>query len=259
MADKLPPLTQLVSHEAPVSPVRQVLAEAPLKTRTPVLRVRGSKDTTAKVLAALNKRRGKEGAVSNYTRSSESVLANVKYVIHVGIDSFDQGTGRIPFGKVTEIYGLPMCGKTALVMLACGAAAQGEIYEVGADGSQTKLNVPFEVTILYEDNENSLQQGERLMVYDKEVDVIAGECDSTDQIFKDVETAAEAIQNIQKSDEEKAKKDKNFVVPIQFLVVVVDTIAGTSTRQELKQEWAKVDYSRQPIQLLKGFAIPSGG
>jgi RecA/RadA recombinase len=245
-----PPEVPILSLPPPPTPPKAT--ETPITARS-VLRIAGKKDTTSKVLAALKRRQGKEGAHSSYTRSSESVQSSVKYVIRTGIRSFDEATGGIPFSKVSEIYGLDMCGKTALVMLACGAASQGSVYEILPDGSQKQLDVPFEVTVVYEDNENSLQEGDRLMVYDQEVDVIAGECDTIDQIFKDVETAAETISKVQAEDEAKAKKDKNFVVPLQFLVFVVDTIAGTSTREELKQDWQKVDYKRQPAQLREGF------
>jgi len=271
MSTILPPLTQLVGEP----PVRGVFPPALTKpaaagmVRQSVLRIKGSKDTTAKVLAALVRRKGKEGAVSAYSRSSEGVLSAVKYVIKTGIRSIDAATGGIPFSKVVEIYGLDACGKTALAMLACGAGAQGEIWELLPDGTETKLAVPFEVTILYLDNENSLQQGDRLMVYDQEVDCIAGECDTIDQIFKDVETCCDTIKAIQVVDEARAEKveklnkealkkglplfEEPFIAPIQFLIVVVDTIAGTSTRGEVKQEWSKVDYKRQPAELRDGF------
>jgi RecA/RadA recombinase len=230
------------------------------------MRVRGKKDTTARVLGALNRRRGKEGegkAASNYTRSTQSVLSAVKYVLKLGIEPIDSATGCFPFGKVVEIYGLDQCGKTALAMLGCGSATQGNIFEVLDDGSLKPIDVPFEVTVLYLDNENSLEEGDRLIVYDREVDCIAGECDTIDQIFKDIETACDELSKVQaqdelqkKKDEAEAKKNKSFVVqpvPLQFLVVVVDTVAGTATRDELKQSWDKQDYSRQPKQLREGF------
>jgi RecA/RadA recombinase len=250
----LPPLTQLIASPGTSEvPDKPILVEVPVKARTPVLRIHGTKDTTAKVLAALQKRAGRSDAVSSYARASERVMASVKYVIRTGIPSFDEATGGFPFSKVIEVYGLDNCGKTSLAMLACGNAKQGEIYEVLSDGSHKKLTVPYEVTVLYHDNENSLEEGERMIVYDHEVDCIAGECDTIDQMFKDVETTCETIAAIQKVDEIEARKDKNFIAPIQFVVVVTDTIAGTATREEIKQDWSKQDYKRQPAQLREGF------
>lgn len=249
---QLPPLTALVGGVASQQPVKPLL-QAATKAAPVVLRVKGAKDTTAKVLGALTRRRGKEGAVSNYSRSTQSVLSKVKYVIKLGIRSIDEATGGFPFGKVVEVYGLDASGKSALCMLACGSASQGEIYEILEDGSYKKVDVPFDVTVLYLDNENSLEEGDRLIVYDQEVDCITGECDTIDQIFKDIETVCDTVGAIQAEDEARAKKDKNFIAPLQFVVVVIDTVAGTSTREEVKQEWAKVDYKRQPQQLRDGF------
>lgn len=259
-ANPNPPLSRLIVPPEPaptavpaVVVTTQAIPVTPVKLRAPVLRIRGTKDTTAKVLAALSKRQGKSGAISSYARASERVMASVKYVIRTGIPSFDAATGGFPFSKVIELYGLDACGKTALAMLACGNAKQGEIYEVQPDGSHKKLMVPYEVTVLFHDNENSLEDGDRMIVYDREVDCIAGECDTIDQMFKDVETVCEVIEGIEVADAKKAKADPEFIAPIQLVVVVTDTIAGTSTRQALGNDWAKVDYNRQPQQLREGF------
>jgi RecA/RadA recombinase len=253
----LPSLANLVENaEKPVEtqqapqvvpstvPQGQVPGDLVSRAAAPALFVKGTKDVTNKLLSALKRRRerNEEGGGSEYTRSSDRVLSAVKYKIFTGLKPLDEAVGGFPFSKIVELYGLDNSGKTALTMLICGAAKFGNIYEVLENGSCQKVTEPYDVTVLYIDNENSLEEGDRIVVYGQEVDCITGECDTTDKIFKDIETCCDEIEKIQK----ETKK-------LQFLVVAVDTIAGTSTRQEISADWAKQDYSRQPAMLRKGF------
>lgn len=246
----------LPAHFAQSASVEAVATQsAPAAARPVKLRARGSKETMARVLTALkrSKARSDGSGSSDYSRSTEQVLAAVRYVVLTGIKPLDEGVGGFAFGKTIEIYGLDSCGKTALSVLVGAMARLGEIYEVLDDGTRRKVTEPHEVTFLYLDNENSLDEGDRLMVHNRPVDCIVGECDTVDNIFKDIETVCVQIGKIQQEDLAKARQDSSFVAPIQFIVVVVDTIAGTSTREELQQAWGKADYSRQPKLLREGF------
>lgn len=228
-----------------------------------VARIKGPKDSTARVLSKLRRARSKGsvedgGVASDYSRSTERMLAQVKYFLFVGMPSFDEATGGFPGGRVSEVYGLDGCCKTALAMLASGSAKlihqpdvnlkfkQG-VYEKMDDGS-FKPVTDADITVLFFDNEQSLDDGDRLKVNGEEVDAIIGECDTIDVMFKDIDTAITALEEVE-AEIEKTTKIKR----VQILVVVVDTIAGTSTREEVKAEWAKVDYQRQPKQLRDGF------
>lgn len=243
--------------------VAEAPAGVPQPDRLPagsVLKVKGPKDITAKLLAKLKRTRSKGeegGAGSDYSRSIDRVLAQIKYTLFVGIPSFDEATGGFPVGRVSEIYGLDGCCKTALAMLSAGAAKvthQGAgpvvrqgVYERLDDGTYRPVQ-DADVTVLYIDNEQSLDDGERLKVNGKEIDAVIGECDTIDVMFKDIDTAISSLEEVEREIEKETKVKRP-----QILVVVVDTIAGTSTREEINAEWAKVDYQRQPKQLRDGF------
>ncbi len=250
-ASALPPAIALPPAVAlPSTPT--LPAPAPAKRRgKAVLKL----DATALVMAKLSKTApdgGVNGAAS-YSRTRERIVSRTKYVLRTGIKPFDSATGGIPGGKVVEIYGLESCGKTALVMHLSGAARNdGLIYEIMPDGTQV-LVPNQEVVVLYYDNENSLEEGERIIVNGKQVDAIVGECDTIDQIFKGIENAISRLEEVQDNEAKLAKSDPNYKPVNLFLVVVTDTVAGTTTSESLNSEWGKRDFSRMPAALKEGF------
>lgn len=226
-----------------VSEDADLLEEAPAVA----VQLKGAKDPTSRVLSALKRTKSRDSTAatkggSDYSRSVMEVKSSARYVIKTGLDPLDEATGGIPFAHVTEIFGLDSSGKTALTMHICGSAKQGEIYERLADNVYRKVENAY-VVILYLDNENSLEKGDRMLVCGREIDTIVGECDTVDRIFKDTETMIAELAKIRKA---------NPAMPI-FGIVVVDTIAGTSTAEEIGSEWGARDYSRQPKALRDGF------
>ncbi len=207
---------------------------------------RNKTDTTGLVLAKLNKiKTGKdESDMFEAVRSKNGVLSEVKYVIKTGLKPFDDITGCIPVGRITELYGLDASGKTAIAVLISGKAKLGEIYEVLPDKSLKKLEglgENYEVTVLYFDNEGSLSE-DKIVIDGKEVDAIISQCNTIDQMFKVVDSAIDELNKVQEE-----------TGILQFLVVVTDTISSTATTEEITQEWAKQDYPRHSVRLRRGF------
>ena len=57
---------------------------------------------------------GKESGTWEVSSTKELVLSAVKYTLTSGIDSFDDVAGGMPIGRMSELYGLESCGKTAM-------------------------------------------------------------------------------------------------------------------------------------------------
>jgi len=66
-------------------------------------------------------------------------------------------------------------------------------------------------------------------------------------MFKILDKSIETMREY----EDELRKEKRFRK--QFLVFIVDTIAGTSSAEEMKAEWGTEDYPRQAKQLRRGF------
>lgn len=197
-------------------------------------------NNNSRIISKLNRcrpRKEDETGTFEVVSSIDEILSEIKYVLHSGIPSFDDITGGIPFGRVTEIYGLEGCGKSALVQLLAVQAQRGEIF--GRDG--TKLENPT-VTVLYIDNEQSIDSGARTVIDGTALDIILARCDTVDQLFKMADTTIQEVHEI----------EKETGVP-QFVLIVVDTIAGTSSAAEMSQAWDKEDYPRQSKILSKAF------
>jgi recombination protein RecA len=236
------------------TPLTDVMASAGIEKPSPTedkvkLRKKREKDATDKVLSALMRSRPREatGGQADWSRSTERVLSSVKYYLKSNIPSLDVATGYFPFGRVSEIYGLDGAGKTGLAMHLCGMAKENEIYEKKDDGTYVKLDPEtYDVTAMFIDNENSLEEGQRMQVcikgVNKEVDCIIGETDTIDLLFKNIDKAIDTLEQVEK----ETKR-------MQLLVVIGDTIASTSTEAEIKQAWGSQDYARQPAQLRQGF------
>jgi recombination protein RecA len=181
-------------------------------------------------------------------RTNKSVLSKVRYILKTGIRSFDRKTGGIPFGRVTEIYGLESCGKTGLVMRCAIRAQMREIYEKIKDpDAPTKTilqQIPddADVTVVFVDNEQSVDEDGKTIIDGVALNAVLLRCDTVDQLFKSVDYTINKI-----ADHERETKRQ------QFVVIIVDTIAGTSSKEEMTQDWGKEDYSRQPKQLRRAF------
>lgn len=209
------------------------------------VKVKARQDTVSRLLAAITrtKPRTKDAPSFEVSRFGGEVMSRVKYVLKTGIASFDDLTGCIPFGRITEIYGVEAAGKTALVMRATVAAQKKEIYRVNDDKSLTKVKPgEVDVTVLYIDNEQSLDNDEKLVIEGTEVEGVLCRCDTIDQIFKICAITIDQLEAVEK--EQKRP---------QLLLVIVDTIAGTSTNEEMSSDWNKEDYDRRAKGLRKGF------
>jgi RecA/RadA recombinase len=199
----------------------------------------------ASILARIKKgmpRKAENADDVEISLAKDCVLGAVHYVVKTGLDPIDDQVGGAPVGRVVELFGLEACGKTELCKTICRRAQEGEIYkrELGPDGvsyTLTKLDpTTYQVSILYIDNERSLEEDNTPPGW------LVEQAANIEIIFKTMEEAIKGLE-----DEEKKTKLK------QFLIVVVDTIAGTSSKEEMAQEWGKDDYARQPKQLRQGF------
>ena len=203
--------------------------------------------THEKLIARLEKvaPRKEDAPTYEVVRSVKEIPSAVKYVLTTGIRAFDDLIGGLPFGRVVEIYGEENCGKSALAIRAAVRAQQGQIYErkqVNGETVDTPLDPnAYHITVLYIDNEQSLDE-DRKRVDGTVLDCLIARCETIEQIFKIMEETINTLCKIQ---------DETGIT--QFLVLVVDTIAGTPSKEELAEEWGKDDYNRQPKQLRTAF------
>lgn len=218
------------------------------------------KDSVARVMTALGRiaPRRKEGdemgldvPTFEFSRTSESVMSEVKYVLFIDNKPFDIATGGLPFGRLVEIFGLEDSGKTALVKRAGLKAFLKNIYQrvVTSDErgvkkvSYERLDPnTYDVVVAYIDNEQSFDDDNSLVVEGKNVDFILGRIDTINQVFKACEQTVHEMKEIEK---ETGRP--------QFVVFILDSLASTSSEQEMDQEWGTEDYSRMPKQLRQGF------
>lgn len=199
--------------------------------------------TIDRIVARIKAQAPKKGNVCgsvDVARSTKGSISKVKYVLKTGITAFDDLTGGIPFGRLVEFYGPEGGSKTAHACLSCFAAQNRQIYDIES-GEPVQIGPDCDVSILYIDNEQSLED-DRLTVNGTLIDCAIARCDTVDQLFKMVDGIIKLLAKIE--DESKRK---------QFLIVVVDTIAGTASKEEMTSEWGKDDYSRAPKQLREGF------
>jgi len=206
------------------------------------------RNATSAIMARIKKgmpKKKKDGTSQDeieISLASDIVLGAVHYILKTGLDPIDDIMGGIPMGRVIEMYGLEACGKTELCKTVCRQGDAGEVYkrELQPDGKTytlTRLDPEtYQISILYIDNEHSLEE-----------DNTPGHWAVTrlahvERMFKTIDDAMKGLD-----DEEKRTGLK------QFMVVIIDTIAGTSSKEEMAQEWGKDDYNRQPRQLREGF------
>lgn len=193
----------------------------------------------------------KDSGSLEITQSRDSILSKVDYVLTTGIDPFDDYTGAFPFGRICEIYGPESCGKTQMVIRAAVRAKTFKICKVERDGDARVL-VPIDpkkayVYVLYVDNEQSIGEDEQIVVDGVHMDVNLMRCDTIDMLFKAADIAVTEVAKAQVEDPDT----------LYFVVIVVDTIASTSTRGEMTQEWGKEDFSRHAKSYRQAFRIMS--
>lgn len=212
-----------------------------------------------RVKARLNKSKPKANASGQYpngqyeiAEAEESHLSEIKYVLQSGNTVWDAVIGGLPFGRVVELFGMESCGKTAMAIRMSIMALKKEIYEVVRDKNDRdkvsyKKLAPkdYDITVLYIDNEQSLDGSSKTVIDGTELSpatAIISRVDTVELMFKEVDLTLQELALVEK--EEKRA---------QFLVVVVDTIACTASKEEMSQDWGKDDYNRQPKQLRGGF------
>jgi recombination protein RecA len=188
--------------------------------------------------------------------STEDILSKVEYVLKTGIDAMDVACGGLPFGRIVELYGLEACGKSALCIRSLIKAQIGEIYHRKMTDKGlvlTKVDISkIAVTTVFIDNEQSVDEDEKIVIEGVALDCVIARCDTVDQIFKMSDIVIEKIKEKQEEEFKKAKEEKRDPI-IYFVVLVVDTIAGTSSKQEMTKDWNKEDFQRQPKMLSEGF------
>ena len=204
------------------------------------------------ILANLKKRapRGEDAGIYEISSTDEEVLSKIQYVLTTGNPAFDEIVGGMPFGRVVEVYGLVGCGKTALAIRCAARAERGFVCEIirDKDDNVTYRQLDpdeFEMGVVYIDNERSLDDDRKLIVDGHRVKTGLAYCDTVYKLFKQIDDSIQTIELVEKSAEGRKK--------LHFLVIIVDTIASTSNKQELARAWGKADFNRAPQQYSEGF------
>jgi len=229
---------------------------------------KSTNDLTAGFASMMARRRPKkEGATFDIMLSSSGeVQGDVRYVLLTGNDSFDRIVGGFPFGRISEVFGLENCGKSALMIRSMCRFKSCDIYEVVSKEGfiyTVKKVSPSKIQIIraYVDNEHSLETGFKMTITDTTFDAEGNEvverkdmegtatimCDTVDDIFKNLDGFIEKIKEAEKINAE----DENG--KIVFGLFIVDTIAGTSSKEEIERPWGERDYPRQAQQISLGF------
>ena len=195
------------------------------------------------------------------TTSLNNVLSDVKFVLKLGLDPYDDLVGGIPFGRVFEWFGLEHCGKSSLCIKASAQANKGEVYERVRQADDTfalkKMDPDsFELSILYIDNEGSLDSSEYIEVDGKRIDVVPARAETVDAVFKCIDEAILLLKKVEEDEAKALKEEGSKKAPrLQLLMVIVDTIAGTASKEEIARDWGKDDYARQPKQIHEAMRI----
>jgi recombination protein RecA len=192
--------------------------------------------------------KGEDAGSWEISRTTDLVLSEVKYVFTTGIDAFDDIAGGIPIGRMGELYGLESCGKTAMAIRCAARAMKKHVCEIVRNKDDTTTLRPLKpeeckVVVVYIDNEQSLDDDLKLVVDGEKLDVIGCRFDTTDDVFKAIDGAISYQEDRLEMEEKDGIK--------RFMLIVVDTIASTSTKQELEQKWGTQDFPRQPQQISK--------
>lgn len=190
--------------------------------------------------------KGEDAYTWEISRTTDLVLSQIKYVLTTGIAPFDDIVGGLPMGRMVELYGLESCGKTAMAIRCAARAMKNHISEVTHSDDNAITLKPLakcKVVVVYIDNEQSLDDDLKLVVDGENLDVIGARLDTTDDMFKAIDGA------IGFQEKRMMLEAKDGIK--RFLLIVVDTIAATTTKQELDQKWGEQDFPRQPQQISK--------
>lgn len=220
------------------------------------IRARGPKDMMDRIISKINTTRPKndDGGTFKLERSTRLKAPRVRYVLKTGIEPFDALTNYIAFGRTTEIYGLETSGKTSLARVCLVQSQKREIYECVYDNEDSydytlkKIDDDVEVIRLFLDNEMSCDRDAKMMFPDPatgapvEIDCALGECDTVEQMFKIFDNTIDEVEAYIKETGKPC-----------LMVAIVDTIAGTASKEEMSRDWGIDDYPRQPKQLREGF------
>ena len=226
-------------------------------------RIKSTSRSTQELICAAIKRHAPKvkanGSQPDYTFTMENIGAGielsptVKYVLKSGIAPFDDLVGGFPFGHICEVFGLEASGKSNIVVQSCIRAQVGHIYEM-VDRDERGQPVfrkldknDVDISVIYLDNEQALTDDKIFCDTEDNGKLVrlaggVGNCDTVDMVFKILDVA---IDTANAAELETGRK--------QFLVFVLDTVAATSSRDELAQEWGKMDYPRHAIEWRKGF------
>ena len=183
--------------------------------------------------------------------TDESVLSQIDYTLSTGIKSFDDIVGGMPFGRIVEVFGLESSGKSALAIRCAARARLKHIRKIVRSQDEEKASgfevVPPEdvdVMVLYIDNEGSMDLDGKLTFEGQPIRISNFRCDTTENMLKAIDKTLDAAE---------ARRDK-YPTRKLFTVIVVDTIASTTTEKELKAKWDAQDFPRQPQLLSRGLA-----
>jgi RecA/RadA recombinase len=236
-------------------------------------KVKEEQDLSERFVSNMMRHRPKKASSGTFefVNSDETVLADVKYVVLTGIDDFDEFTGGFPFGRISEVFGLENCGKSAMMLRTMCRFQAKHIYEVisrnGFIHSLKRVD-PAQIRIIkgYIDNEGSLEKGFKLgisdITFDEQGNEVVektmlqktglGRCDTVEQIFFSADEFINVIREAQDEEEEVAE-EQGKEPRIILGVFIVDTVAGTSSKSEIEREWGKEDYPRAAGKISEGF------
>jgi RecA/RadA recombinase len=190
--------------------------------------------------------RNKDAGTYEVAMTDKEILSRIKFTLDLGVDPFDDLIGGLPFGRLCEIFGLESCGKSQLVIRAAGRAALKHIRCIEHDRIGKRVDPKkVYVHVLYVDNEQSIDKDEKIVIDGVQIQVHLARCDTVEQLFKMADISITSVKEAQ-------AKDKDT---IYFILIVTDTIAAVASKEEMTQEWGKVDYSRQPKSIREGFRI----
>lgn len=226
------------------------------------------KDLTQLFVSSVNMCRPRKpgSGTFEFTMSNEDIYGDVKYVLLTGNEPFDTFTGGFPFGRITEIFGLENCGKSAMMIRTMCRFQAKHIYEVVEKRGfiySLKRVEPQNVRLIrvYIDNEGSLEKGFKIGIHDVTFDeqgnekieditmdkVGIGLCDTVEQVFLSVD---KFLKIIEEAERENREEESDQVI---FGIFIVDTIAGTSSKDEIEREWGERDFPRAAQQISEGF------
>jgi RecA/RadA recombinase len=207
-----------------------------------------------------------ENGTFDFAMSDEEIFGDINYVLLTGNEPYDDIVGGFPFGRISEVFGLENCGKSAMMIRSMCRFQAKHIYRVTSrDGfihSLEKVD-PKNIRLIkvYIDNEGSLEKGFKLRIIDttydekgeEHVEIInmdktgIGLCDTIEHVFL---AADEFLKTIRQAEKENEEEENEEVV---FGLFICDTIAATSSKDEIVKEWGKKEYPKGANLISEGF------